>query len=111
MSTAPPTSAYQENAMADEKKQMNIKVALPKSLPPAEGANYFHITSANGEVQLLIGSISLNDLHDAAQSRRSELNITPDVSHRFLLSQSAFDRLRENIETVHSAMAKRKAEE
>ncbi len=94
-----------------ELQQLAIKVSLPptSALPPAEGANYFHIAFVSDEVQLLVGSINLADLHEAAQGQLAELSVTPNVAHRYLLSVTAFERLRANVETIYAAIQGLKA--
>jgi hypothetical protein len=61
-----------------------------RQLPPASAANVFHMAAANGEIQLLVGAINLLDLVNV----EGDVTLDVNVSHRFLLSPVAWERLK-----------------
>ena len=88
--------------MADQKEKATyVSIGLDGSvpLPPAEGANFFHFTVVEHEVQLLVGSVNLLRLHEA--KRRGEpITVAPQITHRFLLSPLGFGALKANLEEI-----------
>lgn len=72
-------------------------------LPASEGANFFHFTVLGPEVQMLVGTVNLLQLHEAKQTG-SQHSIVPEITHRFLLSPVGFTALRAQIAAVEKAV-------
>lgn len=101
--------------MVDKPTTLTFTVEPPSGpgLPSAEAANYFHIVYAAGEVQLMVGTLNIVEIHEhteAVKANRAStdtaLVLIPDIAHRYLLSLPAFLRLRENVETIYAALQK-----
>ena len=78
-----------------------VQVGVPADfpLPHPLGANFFHFTIMGGEIQLLVGSVNLLQLREAAKEGKGAL-VVPDITHRFTLSTLGFEQLRTQIEAV-----------
>lgn len=80
------------SGMATEKsKRVQVGVTMSASVPvpPPEAANFFHLTVVGPEIQLLVGSVNLLRFHEAKDKGEMTL-VTPEISHRFLLSTLGF---------------------
>lgn len=92
--------------MAEEaSKTTKVSVTVPSDLPlpPVLGANFFHFTTIGMEIQFLVGSVNLLQLHEAKKQGESVL-ILPDISHRFLLSSFGFEQLKRQIEEISKSV-------
>jgi hypothetical protein len=94
--------------MPDEAKKpdgASIGVVVPSDLPlPApEGANFFHFTVVNQEVQFLVGSINLLKLNEA-RGKAGETLIVPEITHRFTLSPMGFTQLKVQVDAIAKAV-------
>jgi len=89
------------SAMADSQGKTpsgtNVTVSAGISpemdLPAALGANFFHFTVVGPEIQMLVGSVNLLEIHQAKTSG-GEIKVTPKISHRFSLSALGFNQLK-----------------
>jgi hypothetical protein len=87
--------------MADpEKLQVSVAVNADMELPPAEGANFFHFTTAGPEVQMLVGCVNLLHLHEAKGVR--DATIFPQITHRFTLSALGFNNLKSQLAALEA---------
>ncbi|HLA88895.1 MAG TPA: hypothetical protein VJL28_00505 [Gemmatimonadaceae bacterium] len=82
-------------------KEVSIAVKVPGEimLPDPLGANYFHFTVVGSEVQFLVGSINLINLHEA-KMRGEATVVVPEITHRFLLSPLGFHQLKSQIDQI-----------
>jgi hypothetical protein len=85
-------------------RAITVAMTSRHPLPPAEGANYFHFTIANGEVQLLVGTVNLLQLHEAQESDSETVAVSPEITHRFLMSTRAFQHLQDQVAEIMSAI-------
>jgi hypothetical protein len=84
-------------------RHVGVKLTGSHPLPNAEGANFFHFTVINGEVQFLVGMINLLRFHEAAQAEPGT-SITPDITHRFLLSPMGFQNLKRQLDEIAGSL-------
>ena len=87
--------------MIEKGKMVQVGVAMSAGIPvpPAEAANYFHLTVVGPEVQLLVGSVNLIEFHEAATSDSVKM-VIPEISHRFLLSTLGFAQLKARVDEI-----------
>jgi hypothetical protein len=86
--------------MADrEQRAVRVEITARHPLPPPQGANFFHFTTVGSEVQMLVGSVNLLRVHEAGRGGESP-TITPDITHRFLLSPLGFAQLKKQIDEI-----------
>lgn len=91
-------------------KQVAVEIAMSGSvpLPSAEGANFFHLTRAGMEVQFLVGTVNLMRVHEARLQNETTARLTPEISHRFLVSLQSMQHLKMQIDRIlASAEAKK----
>lgn len=85
--------------------QIQLSSGVP--LPPAAGANFFHFVSAGEEVHMLVGTVSLLRVHENESPGRSPDRlpiVTPEITHRFLLSPLGFANLIRQIDEIRDAV-------
>lgn len=91
--------------MAELQNTFNVIIPTDIPLPPAEGANWFHFTSAGLEVQMLIGTIDLLAAHQARQpGADADTKLAPAISHRFLLSPIGFAVLKAQVDEIAASV-------
>jgi pyruvate dehydrogenase complex dehydrogenase (E1) component len=72
-------------------------------LPPPYGANFFHLTRMLDELQLLVGSVNLIQMHEALAETGDSI-VPPMITHRFTLSMFGFQRLRDAVNQMGQAL-------
>lgn len=91
---------------------VQLKIALPKpeDTPLPEGANYFHFSWRGTEVQMLVGYIDpLKTLPVASGGLlpvppTKGTQISPEITHRILLSVSGFATLKAQVDQIAASM-------
>lgn len=89
----------------DDQKSTAAQVTLQLSVADAsnlrpEAANWFHFTGTEGEVQMLVGYVDTLQAHMSATaiSRGEDPKpIAPTLTHRIVLSDKGFERLRDAV--------------
>ncbi len=94
---------------------IRIKVPTDVELPPPEGANFFQFTHVQNEAQMLVGYIDLHrlareagDLTDVADDEELDIELTPEITHRFLLSTNGLVMLKERLDEIFSVLDSKK---
>lgn len=102
-----------EKSVSRSEKQITARIRVDldasKALPAPSGANYFRLTHSGGEVQMLVGTVDLERLSQAslaAVAGNEQQSISPDISHRFLLSALGFDQLHQVVTELYESMKK-----
>lgn len=84
-------------------------------LPAPEGANFFHFTHIQGEVEMLVGYVDLNrlwalsqDYEDASDEEElpSHVSVKPEITHRLVLSANGFKTLKDRVDQIWSTMVR-----
>ena len=79
--------------------QLQIGITAETPLPDPIGANFFHFTLVGTELQLLIGSINLLQMHEIKTNPSGKSHtLIPHVSHRFLMSPFGFAQLKAQVD-------------
>jgi len=92
--------------MPTKSGQVQVALKIPDTdLPVPEGANWFHLTNSNADVQLLVGYIDPRVTHAVVESviagkAAHKATIAPEVTHRLLLSITGFLYLRAQVEEM-----------
>jgi hypothetical protein len=85
------------------KRSVTVQLTTRHPLPPAQGANYFHFTTLGEEVQMLVGTVNLLRVHEATQGEEDAV-VSPDITHRFLLSPLGFAHLKAQVDQIASGI-------
>ncbi len=92
--------------MPEKQAQVRVQLKLNETLPPPQGANFFHLSIARGEVELLVGYADLARIVQGARDRASDddtVEVAPEITHRFMLSMAGLIDLRDRIVDVVGA--------
>jgi|WetSurMetagenome_2_1015567.scaffolds.fasta_scaffold492854_1 hypothetical protein len=87
----------------DEPRTARVEITAAHPVPPSEGANYFHFTSVGAEIQMLVGTVNLLRLHESMLGEGG--TVSPEITHRFLLSPLGFAHLKQQIEEIAQSVA------
>ena len=97
-----------------------VKVRIPPDieLPPPEGANFFQFAKVENEAQMLVGYIDIlrlaneaGDITDVPEDEVLDIEIVPDITHRFLLSADGLAMLKQRLDELFSKFDKHKGKE
>lgn len=83
-----------------------------RPLPVATAANYVHLSAAFDQIQLILGTVDLNRIHEgvssALKSKAPEISISvpAEASHRFIMTRDAFNLLRTKVNELASNLEK-----
>ena len=85
--------------------------------PAAEAANFFHFTWVADQVELLVGYLSLEEVHsivqrnpDAEDQEQLGEVVNPQITHRLMMSMSGFEVLRERMNQMSEMIEAKKAQ-
>lgn len=79
---------------------VSVTIEIPQSeLPRAESANWFHFTVSGPEFEMLVGTLSLHELH-LIRTGVKKPKVRPDISHRFFLSLRGFIVLKRQVDEL-----------
>jgi len=83
--------------------------------PPPEGANFFHFTQVQDEVEMVVGYVSPTKVHAIVQAHPDakdqeelpDVSLSPEISHRFLMSLNGFRILRDRVNQIWNTIESR----
>lgn len=85
--------------MVDENNAIKVRIDSETAVPAPEGVNFFYFTRIADEYQLLVGNVNLMRLHEMTTGE-APFEFEPQITHRFLMSQFGFDRLKAALDDI-----------
>lgn len=87
--------------MADDRSSLTLKIRLPepKDSPDPEAVNFFHLSFAGAEMQMMVGYVDARTVHEIRMNPKLR-DLTPHISHRFAISPIGWAILRQQMEDI-----------
>ena len=92
--------------MPDDALYAQVMLTPDLPVPPPTGAHFFHLTTLEGEYQLLIGYVNL---HSVLKSGEGGPPVVPMITHRLMLTQFGFDQLTLRVDELRKKLAANRA--